>query len=159
MKAARVQFVPQLHHCIAEYNSHDTLVGGVLYTDWNFGSVLMHFALFSNKCFLGRQLIWLSFQYPFIQLGVKKIVGLVPEWNIPSRNMALKAGFKIEYKIDDIFNNPPPIDNGMYIMSMKKEDCEWLKMKPPHIDFASSERTNKLPVMVAMGAPTTATIH
>ena len=71
-RAANVKYVPQMHHCIAEYNSHDQLVGGILYTDWNQGSLLMHSALLPNKGILGRQLLWLGFQYPFIQLGIKK---------------------------------------------------------------------------------------
>jgi len=158
-RAARVQFVPHMHHCIAEYNSHDQFVGGVLFTDWNMGSLLLHFALPPNKGMLGRQLLWLSFQYPFNQLGAKKIVALVPEWNILSRNLVLKFGFKIEYKIDDIFNNPVPIDNGMYIMSMRREDCRWLRIKSPNIEFAPRERVNELPAVEQLTLPLTATVH
>jgi hypothetical protein len=146
-KAARVQFVPHLHHCIAEYNTRDQLVGGVLFTDWNYGSLLVHIALSPHRGLLCRQLLWLTCQYPFNQLGAKKMIALVPEWNIQSRNLCLKLGFKIEYKIDDIFNNPPPLDNGMYIMSMKREECKWLKMKPPTIDFAPRELINELPAI------------
>jgi hypothetical protein len=156
--AARVQFVPHLHHCIAEYNSHDRLVGGALFTDWNNGSLLIHIALFPNGI-LGRQLLWLGFQYPFNQLGAKKIIGLVPEWNIKARNLNLKLGFRIEYLIDDVFNNPAPLDNGMYIMSMRREDCRWLKMKPPTIDFAPKERMNELPTVEQLIAMSGATLH
>ena len=159
MQAARVAFVPQLHHCIAEYTPSDRLMGGVLFTDWNYGSVLMHFALFEPRGGLGRQLLWLAFQYPFNQLGVKKVFCLVPEWNILSRNVCLRLGFKIEYKVDDVFNNPPPIDNGMYIISMKRENCKWLTMKPPHITFALLEQTNRMPILTPREAPLRVTYH
>lgn len=145
-RAARVTFVPHLHHCIAEYNSNDSLVGGVLFTDWNHGSVLAHFAIFQREGGIGRQLLWLAFQYPFVQLGVKKLIGLVPEWNINARNLDLKLGFKIEYKLDDIFNFPDPTLNGMYIMTMRKEDCKWLNMKQPIIRFAPTELVNVIPL-------------
>jgi hypothetical protein len=151
-KAARVQFVPHLHHCIAEYNSRDQLVGGVLFTDWNYGSLLTHIALSPHKGMLCRQLLWLTCQYAFNQLGAKKMIALVPEWNIASRNLCLRLGYEIEYKIDDIFNNPPPLDNGMYIMSMKREKCKWLKMKPPTIEFAPRELINELPTVEQLSA-------
>jgi hypothetical protein len=158
-RAARVQFVPHMHHCIAEYNSRDQLVGGVLFTDWNFGSLITHIALAPQKGMRCRQLLWLTCQYSFVQLEAKKIFALVPEWNIPSRNLVLKLGYKIEYKIDDVFNNPPPLDNGMYITSMRREDCKWLTMKPPTIEFAPEERINKLPPIELMNIMTPATLH
>ena len=141
-QACNVQFVPTFHHCIAEYDSNDRLKGGSLFTDYWGGAVAMHVAGF-RKSWGSKTIIWLSFQYPFVQLRVKKIIGLVPEWNIISRNNALRIGFKIEHKVDDVFNHQH-LDNGMYIMSMRKEDCRWLDMKPPMIELASPERTNKI---------------
>jgi RimJ/RimL family protein N-acetyltransferase len=120
-------------------------MGGAIFTDWNQGSVIIHFALFGPRGGLGKQLLWLVFQYPFNQLGVKKLFGLIPEWNIVSRNTALKFGFRIEYKIDDVFNNPAPVDNGLYIMSMTREQCKWLRMKPPNIEFAPVGQTSVVP--------------
>jgi hypothetical protein len=158
-RAARVQFVPHLHHCIAEYNSSDQLVGGVLFTDWNMGSLLTHIALVPRKGLLCRQLLWLTCQYSFNQLGAKKMIALVPEWNVASRNLCLRLGYEIEYKIDDIFNNPEPLDNGMYIMSMKRNKCKWLKMKPPTIDFAPRERVNMLPAMEELIIPPATVFH
>ena len=143
-RAALVQFVPTHNHCIAEYNSTDRLIGGILFTDWNQGSVLMHFALFHPIGGSCRELLWLGFQYPFNQLGVKKVFGLVPEWNEAARKLDLHLGFKIEYLISDVFNNPEPMLNGMYLMSIRREDCKWLKMKPPEIHFAPPGATNQI---------------
>jgi hypothetical protein len=159
-RAARVQFVPHIHHCIAEYNSRDQLVGGVLFTDWNYGSVITHIALVPVKGLLCRQLLWLTCQYGFNQLQAKKMIALVPEWNIASRNLVLKLGYKIEYKMDDVFNNPPPLDNGMYITSMVRQDCKWLRMKPPVIEFAPQERMNHLPTIEELAAmPVAPVLH
>jgi hypothetical protein len=140
--ASRIQFVPHMHHCIAQYDKSDRLLGGVLFTDYWGGSVMMHSAIFSGKGGL-RPLIWLVFQYPFVQLGVKKVFGLVPEWNVPARNLDLHLGFKIEYLTDDVFNHAQG-PNGMYLMSMRKEDCRWLNMRMPYIEYAPPERTNSI---------------
>jgi hypothetical protein len=32
----------------------------------------------------------------------------------------------------------------MYVMSMRKEDCKWLDMKMPFIDYAPPEQTNRI---------------
>lgn len=132
--AAHIQFVPRLHSCIARYSATDRLMGGVLYTDFWGGSVTMHWAGFCPN-WVSRALIWLAFDYPFRQLNAKKVLGLTPESNVVARNTALKFGFKIEYLVDDVFNDADSL-NGMYILSMRKEDCKWLDMPVPVIDFA-----------------------
>jgi hypothetical protein len=150
-KASNMQFVPLMHHCIARYNSQDQLMGGVLFSDWMGGSVQVHVAGF-QPCWADKGLLYLTFNYPFTQLGVKKLIGLVPEWNYRARNLNLHLGFKIEYKVDDVFNHQQ-LDNGMYIMSMRREDCKWLNMKQPYIEFAPPERTNRIDMPLAHVEP------
>ena len=141
-QAAGIQFVPVLHHCIARYDSDDKLMGGVLFTDFWGGSMCIHMAGF-NPQWVNKAMVFLAFDYPFNKIGVKKMFGLVPEWNHVSRNNTLHLGFKIEYLVADVFNFPHGV-NGMYIMSMVKEDCRWLKMKPPKLEIAPRERTNRI---------------
>lgn len=143
-QAAHVQFVPRLHHCIASYDEQDRITGGVLFTDYwgNGSSCQMHVACF-NKHWASKAMLYLAFDYPFRQLGVKKVFGLVPEENVAARNFDLKLGFKIEYLVEDVFNNPVGL-NGMYLLSMRKEDCKWLNMKMPYIEYAPLERTNNV---------------
>lgn len=139
-KAATIQFVPTLHHCIARYSEGDKLMGGTLYTDYWGGSVGCHFAGFAPN-WINRELLWLGFDYPFNQLKVKKLFGLIPEWNVTSRNTALRLGFKIEYLAAGVFDFEHGV-NGMYLMSMPREDCRWLKMPMPYIEYAPEDRTS-----------------
>jgi hypothetical protein len=140
---ARVRFVPGESHCIAQYNSNDMLMAACLFSDWNRGSVLVHSAVWGGFGAL-RPIIWLMFQYPFVQLQVKKIFGLVPEWNERARKANLHIGFKIEYLTDDVFGFEDGTPNGMYLMSMRKEDCRWLDMKCPPIEYAPSIFSNRI---------------
>lgn len=146
-QSAHIQFVPRLHHCIARYSENDKLMGGTLYTDYWGGSVGCHFAGF-HPGWINRELLWLGFDYPFNQLKVKKLFGLIPEWNVQSRNTALRLGFKIEYLTEDVFNRDDGI-NGMYLTSMRREDCKWLDMKMPYIEFAPVERTSDINLPLA----------
>ena len=58
-----------------------------------------------NKHAVSKAMMYLAFDYPFRQLKVKKIFGLVPERNHQARKFNLKLGFKIEYLADDVFNH------------------------------------------------------
>jgi len=143
MEAAHVQFVPHLHYCISDYDDRDYLRGGVLYTDYWGGSVMMHVAGFKRH-WSTKALLWLAFDYPFNRLGVGKVFGSVPEWNWRARHFDLHLGFKIECLLGDVFKGALNDMNGMYIMSMRKEECKWLNMRQPNITFASPEQTNQL---------------
>lgn len=146
-QAARVQFIPKLHHCIARYSDDDRLLGGTLYTDYWGGSVGCHFAGFAPN-WINREILWLGFDYPFNQLKVRKVFGMIPEWNVQSRNTALRLGFKIEVLVADVFDTEEGV-NGMYVTSMYREDCRWLAMKMPYIQFAPLERTNNINLPLA----------
>ena len=150
-QAAHVQFVPILHHCIAEYDSRDCLRGGMLYTDYWGGSTQCHFAGF-QKGWITKSLLWLGFDYPFNKMRVNKLFGLIPEYNVASRNIGLRLGFKIEYLAADVFNYPDGV-NGMYLMSMRREECKWLNMPRPHIEFAPRELTAPLNCSLATVEP------
>jgi hypothetical protein len=39
--------------------------------------------------------------------------------------------------------------NGMYIMSMLKDQCKWLDMPMPFIEYAPPERTNNINLSLA----------
>ena len=145
--ASQMEFIPKLHHCIARYNDSDRLMGGVLFTEYRVGSVCIHMAGFHPN-WVNRPMIYLAFDYPFNQLKVKKLIGLVPERNVKSRNNTLHLGFKIEYLSPDVLGYPDGI-NGMYLMSMYRKDCRWLDMNMPFIDYAPPERTNNIELPLA----------
>jgi hypothetical protein len=138
-EAAEVPFVPGLHGCIARYSANDMLMGGVMYTDYKVGSVVMHWASFAPN-WVSRALIWLCFDYPFRQLNVNKVFGLTPESNVTARNAALRFGFKIEHVIDGVFRRPDGM-NSLYVLGMRQEDCKWLDMPVPVLDFAPPGKT------------------
>ena len=151
-QAAHIQFIPRLHHAVARYSESDILMGGVLFTDNWGGSVQMHVAGFCPR-WASKSLLYLAFDYPFRQLGVKKVFGLVPEYNVAARNLNLHLGFKIEYLTYDVFNFADGV-NGMYLMSMTCDECRWLNMKLPYIEYAPLERTSRIEDMPLAAMPT-----
>ena len=100
------------------------LLGGVIYQNFTGESIGIHVASLSKK-WLTRDLIWISFHYPFVQLGVKRIFGQVPETNTVALEFDLAIGFKVLTKIDGVFS-----DGGMILIVMERGDCRWLNLKP-----------------------------
>ena len=143
-QASQIEFIPRLHHCIARYDDNDKLMGGVLFTAYRVGSVMIHMAGWHPR-WVNRAMIYLAFDYPFNQLKVKKLIGTVPERNVNSLHNTMHLGFKVEYMSKDILGYHDGI-NGMVFLSMYRDDCKWLKMKMPFIDYAPEERTNSLPL-------------
>jgi RimJ/RimL family protein N-acetyltransferase len=146
-----IEFVPRLHHCIADYSADDKLKGGVLFTDYHVGSVMIHMAGF-RKNWVSKAMVYLAFDYPFRQLKVKKLMGMVSERNIVARNADLHLGFKIEHLSPDVLGFEDGV-NGMYLMSMYREDCRWLDMPMPYIEYAPDTRVGSISQLVKQELP------
>jgi hypothetical protein len=149
-QASIIEFVPKLHHCIADYSADDQLKGGVLFTNYRVGSVAIHMAGFRPN-WVSKSMLYLAFHFPFQQLKVKKLFGAVPERNVAARNSNTRLGFKIEYMTEDVYDYEDGV-NGMYLMSMTKAECKWLDMKMPYIEYAPEERMGHIQPLDAMPA-------
>lgn len=71
---------------------------------------------------LNREFLWFLFHYPFIQLGVKKLIGCVPTTNEKALKLNYHIGFTHEHTIKDAGNNCD-----LVILSMTKEQCRFLR--------------------------------
>lgn len=122
--AAGTTFNPLVDPNIARVENGN-LLGGVTYQGYTGASIHMHMAGFGpNWC--DRTLLWVAFDYPFNQLKCQTVFGQVPESNAKALEIDKKLGFKIVAKIDHVFP-----DGACYVLALAREDCRWLKMKPP----------------------------
>lgn len=94
------------------------IVNGVWYEDFNGKSVTCHIVL---KKPLNRTFLAIIFDYPFIQLGVSKIIGPVKSNNQKSINLVTKFGFKEEARLLEAF---PDADLIFFVIN--REDCRFL---------------------------------
>ena len=126
-KEAGCNFNPACDISIGRETEDGELLGGVIYQNFTHESIAMHVAGFSKQ-WVTRDLIWVCFHYPFMQLGVKRIFGQVPETNTKALDFDLWFGFKILTKIDGVFP-----DGGVIVLVLEKADCRWLNFKPRSI--------------------------
>ena len=99
------------------------ILAGVWYEGYNGANMNMHVAGVGKR-WLTREFLWYAFHYPFVECGVKRVTGLVPEMNYLARRFDEHIGFKLEATLKDA---APDGDMRVYVMF--KEDCRWLK--PP----------------------------
>lgn len=111
------------------YNPHSTAVGlekdgrlvaGILYESFTGASVLMHFRCDEKR--LSREFLFAIFDYPFNQLGVKRVRALVSSANKSSLRITEKLGSTRETVLEDYFE-----DGDGIVFCMRREDCRWLE--------------------------------
>lgn len=124
---ARCQFNPMSDVAVSR-TSYLTgnLMGGVIFNEFTGVCIAAHLAGFEPN-WVSNDLLWISFNYPFVQLKCKKMLGFVPSSNREALAFNDRLGFKEETRIRDVYP-----DGDMVVLAMKREDCRWLGLKPRH---------------------------
>lgn len=97
------------------------LTSGVVYDHFTGVSITATIAL-EPKTTLSRMFLWAIFDYPFNQLGVKKILAYVEESNSKSLTILNRMGFEQEGRIEGVYQG-----GAMLILTLTKNTCVWLK--------------------------------
>lgn len=95
---------------------------GVAYDGFNGANILMHQRIDGPPT---REFIWFTFWYPFEQLRVKRITGVVPSNNRPARDLVKHLGFTFEHAMKDAH---PQGD--LHIFRMFRNECRFLEWIP-----------------------------
>lgn len=105
----------------------DGLVAGVLFDNYNGRSVCMHVASVPGARWMTREYLWVCFDYPFNQLNVNKILGLVDSTNVPAQKFDQNLGFVLEHTIRDAGKV-----GDLLVYSMSRQQCRFLEMGEKH---------------------------
>lgn len=106
------------------------LIAGVAFNDYNGANINMHVASDGSKRWMTRELLWMVFDYPFNQLKVKRITGLVSEGNRKAQYFDEHLGFVFETTLESAH---PTGD--LLVYRMFREDCRWLNMRIRHESY------------------------
>lgn len=117
-------FAPRLNHCIARVKD-DTLLGGSVFANHTGESIGMHSASWAPR-WISRDLLWVTFDYPFNQLRVKRIFGQVPEDNTLARRFNENLGFRYVARVEGVYRSGV----ACLVMCMDKAECRFLTIKP-----------------------------
>lgn len=100
------------------------LIAGVVYDGFLGPSINMHVAALPGSRWLNREFLHACFAYPFVQLGCRRITGLVASTNAA----ALKFDFGLGFEYETLLKDAVP-GGDLLILVMWKENCRWLRGK------------------------------
>lgn len=122
---ANCRYVHGSDVCFSTHRSDGTFLGGTILTDYTGAAMTLHEGSVSEH-WLTRDMLWVTFHYPFVQLGCRSVIGTTPRSNTHALAFALKIGFEIETMIRDCL----PGGDDMVITRMWRDRCKWLRIKP-----------------------------
>jgi RimJ/RimL family protein N-acetyltransferase len=115
---------PQGKTALGELDDDGDIKWAVVYDDYELdGSIYIHTAITSPK-YVTRRALQAVFEYPFHQLGVKKVLAKINSENHKSLTFNMRLGFQVEAIIEDAYD----VGN-MYILSLTPERCQWIRGK------------------------------
>lgn len=111
-------FTPENSSCIGLLDKDGNLVAGVWYESYTKTSIIAHIAIEGR---MSKEFLSVIFNYPFVQLGVNKIIGIVNSSNEDALRLDNKLGFVEEARIKDVYP-----DGDMVLLTMTKDKCRFL---------------------------------
>lgn len=90
---------------------------GIIYDNYLGNSICGNFAIER----MNREWLWYCFHYPFEELKVKKLIGLVDSTNLAAIRFNLHLGFRCEATIADAAKR-----GDLHIFTMARDECRWL---------------------------------
>lgn len=106
----------------------DELLGGVLWTNYTGESMGIHTASWDEH-WLNRDMLFVAFHYPFIQLGVQRLFSQMPEDNTKVLEFNRKLGFQHVARIEGVYRNGV----ACILTKLEAKDCKYLNIKPRHV--------------------------
>ncbi len=100
------------------------IIAGVAYANWNGVNVECHIASDKSRRWMTRQYLWTIFDYPYNQLGAKRITVCVGEGNSDSRRFVVHLGFRLETTLQAAH---PTGD--LMVYAMTKDECRWISQE------------------------------
>lgn len=116
------------HHTVSQHATgvgwevDGKLVAGLIYEGFTGPSIMTH-SLCVDRKRVSRAFFFAIFDYPFNQLGVKCVRGIVSSANLAAQRVNEKLGFRREVLLKDYF----PDGDGI-VYCMRREECRWLKL-------------------------------
>ena len=101
------------------------LIAGVVFNWYTGPSLSMHVAAEPGRRWMTRDYLYRVFAYPFLQVGCKRVTGLVREDNLDAQRFDEHLGFKRE----GLIRQGASDGSNLILYGMLKDECRWLEMK------------------------------
>ena len=111
--------IPREGTALGWINEEGNITAGVMYEDFTGPCITATIAI-EHGSMMPKSFLQVIFDYPFRQLGCKKILACVAQTNTASRSLVERMGFEKEAVIFDAFP-----DGAMIIYSVRPDGCRY----------------------------------
>ena len=98
--------------------------GGFVYDNFTRRNIFMHVAGIGRH-WLTRRLLWMAFDYPFNQLRLERVTGMIAAGNAAALRFAAKLGFTEEGRL----RRAAPDGSDIICLVLWAQQCAWHKRK------------------------------
>jgi RimJ/RimL family protein N-acetyltransferase len=114
-------FNPDCDKVVCRLKDQDTLMGGSLFCHYTTESISIHVAAWLPN-WLTRELLFVTFGYPFLQLPCNRVFSQIPASNTESLRFNLHLGFREVARIKGLYAG----GDDCIVTCMEKNDCRFL---------------------------------
>ena len=97
-------------------------IAACVFNLYSAADVSMHIAAVPGRRWMTRDFLWACFRYPFVQLGVRRVTGLVPASNADALRFDLHLGFKVEGRLREATEEGEDI----IVLGMLRRECRFI---------------------------------
>lgn len=101
--------------------SETEILAAVIYNEFYECGCAIHIAAVPGRKWMTKELLRAAFEYPFIQLGYRRLTGYVPAKNWEARRLDEHLGFKKEGVLRDFLK-----DDDVIVYGMLKSECRFI---------------------------------
>jgi RimJ/RimL family protein N-acetyltransferase len=101
----------------------DRMLASVLFTDYDEVNIGIHVASDGSKRWLTRKFLRACFAYPFEQLKVRRVTGLVAASNASALRFDLHLGFQVEGRLRKAAQD----GSDLLVLGMLRHECRHLR--------------------------------
>jgi len=116
-----IPYIPNMHTVLSRIDDDGELMGGFIFTDYTGPSITVHMAGL-KPCWMNRAILWVLFDYPFFQLGVKKMLAPVSSGNEVTLGIASRLGFREVARVPDVYK-----DGDLILIETTPATCRWMR--------------------------------
>lgn len=115
-----VPYIKDAGTYVGNRSAQGELIAVAGYDNYRGRSVMMHIAAEGHQWLKG-EFLWYIFYYPFIQMGVDKIIAPVSSWNRKAVRLVEHCGFKEEARIAESV-----LGGDLVFMTLHRDNCRFL---------------------------------
>lgn len=131
-KIAGTDYVPKVSINFARV-VNDEFLGGVLFSNYTGESIQLHTGSVTPM-WINRDLLFVTFDYPFVQLGVNRIFANSPADNARAIQFIENIGFRRVVEIPGVY----PGNVSSVVLKMERNQCRFLNIVPRTLEAAPS---------------------